>query len=76
MKYHVISPDGIPTDPEPFAALAEAEAGLAAFVRRFEGQGFYRCADGVAIPFAGIAECCHVERVFDYEGWRSDVINR
>ena len=60
MSYEVISPDGIPIEPEPFETKAEARRALEAWVRRFERQGHYTTAEHERIPLGELASHCEI----------------
>jgi hypothetical protein len=49
-RYAVISPDGIPSQPEPLVGIEAARREKAAFVTRYKTQGYY-AAVGQRIPW-------------------------
>ena len=62
MEWEVLSPDGLPIQPNPFANEKEANDGLNTFIERYRGQGFYSAAYG-RIPIADLADQCEVRPV-------------
>ena len=44
--FSVISPDGVPIAPEPFASREEAEQFVSRWCERYVRQGYYAAVDG------------------------------
>lgn len=61
-RFKVIGPDEIPIRERPFASEEAARAGLLTFMKRFEIQGFYRDANGEAIPLHKLAARCRIQQ--------------
>lgn len=55
-----MGPDGIPIREKPFASREAAERGIAAFIARFRGQGYY-AGVGFRLELAKIAGRCTIE---------------
>lgn len=71
--YNLISPDGLPSWPEPFTSLIELAKGAAAFVERYRHQGYYKTMRMEQIPLDKLLDYCEVEKivVHDPEGeWK------
>ena len=60
-KFNVISPDGIPIQPNPFHSKVAAEAGAKAWAERFNAQGFYSSASLGRIPIEDLAKLLVIE---------------
>jgi hypothetical protein len=59
-KYIVIGPDGLATKPEPCDSLEAAFDELAAFCKRYVGQGCYSQADGTRLPVIDLPSECYI----------------
>lgn len=61
MALDVLSPDGIPIDAHAtYPTHAAAESALAAWVKRYEWQGFYSTARRERIPLDELAGRCRI----------------
>jgi len=60
LRYTVVGPDGIPIREKPFRSEDEAKQAIQAFAKRFAVQGYYRDANGEAIPVAEIPNRCRI----------------
>lgn len=49
-EFLVLSPDGFPTQPDPFPTLEAAQASIPAWIERYRAQGYYLTADRKRIP--------------------------
>jgi hypothetical protein len=54
-RYVVISPDGFPLRPEPFATKREAEEFVSLWCKQYERQGYYAAISG-KIPVEELAD--------------------
>jgi len=59
-RYAVISPDGIPSQPEPLVGIEDARKEKAAFVERYKTQGYY-AAVGQRIPWEELERHVRIE---------------
>ena len=59
-RYAVISPDGIPSHPEPLVGIEDARKEKAAFVERYKTQGYY-AAVGQRIPWEELERHVRIE---------------
>ena len=59
-RYAVISPDGIPSQPEPLVGIEAARREKAAFVGRYKTQGYY-AAVGQRIPWEELERHVRIE---------------
>ena len=59
-RYAVISPDGIPSQPEPLVGIEAARKEKAAFVERYKTQGYY-AAVGQRIPWEALEGQVRIE---------------
>lgn len=60
-KLNVLSPDGFPISPQPFASEQEAEKFIPQWVERYKEQGYYLTADRQRIPVEELSN--HLEIV-------------
>lgn len=60
-KFNVISPDGIPIQPNPFPSKEAAEAGAKAWAEHFKEQGFYSSASFGRISLEDIPKLLIIE---------------
>jgi hypothetical protein len=60
VRWTVLSPDGVPIAPETYPSEEAARKALAAWCRRFEGQGYYAAVDG-RIALADLPGRCRIE---------------
>ena len=61
LTWRVLSPDGVPIEPDPFPTLAAADAALTRWCQRFAVQGYYAAATGERIALADLPSRCAVE---------------
>ena len=59
-RYAVVSPDGIPSQPEPLVGIEAARKEKAAFVERYKTQGYY-AAVGQRIPWEELKRNVRIE---------------
>ena len=60
MSYTVLSPDGVPIGPRTYRTIAEADAALTKWCRRFAEQGFYSSAVAGRIALADLPARCRI----------------
>ncbi len=59
-KYNVLSPDGIPIAPKPFASRKAAQAFIPLWCKRYERQGYYLTAQWEKIPLEELPYCLRI----------------
>jgi hypothetical protein len=61
IRFVAVGPDEIPIQETPFKTEQAARDAITAFAKRFVAQGYYRDANGKAIPIADIPSRCRIE---------------
>jgi hypothetical protein len=62
VRYNVVSPDGFPITPEPFASVKAAKKFIPIWVEGYRQQGYYKYKD-FHIPFKILHKCVEIEAV-------------